>query len=105
MRKFIGWAASWTLYYLGGYTDLARMRFRAKWLKRTYSWLLNASDDAQTWGGGRGTWQHGLPAKNEYWLGFYTGDGRYARALAHQKKIGRSRYGGRRLAGSLGWRD
>lgn len=105
MRKFIGWAASWTLYYLGGYTDLAGTRFRAKWLKRVYFWLLNASDDAQTWGGGRGTWEHGLPAKNEYWLDFRISDSRYSRTPAHQKKVGRRRYGRQHHVGGLGWRD
>ncbi|KIO48173.1 hypothetical protein [Nitrosospira sp. NpAV] len=67
MRKTIGWAASWVLYYLSGYVDLARARFGAGWLYPTYSRLLNASDDAQTWGGGGGTWVHGTPGENEHW--------------------------------------
>ena len=56
MRKFAGWAASWTLYYLSGYVDIVRARLGATWLSPTYARLLNASDDAQTWGGGGGTW-------------------------------------------------
>lgn len=67
MRKTIGWAASWALYYLSGYVDLARARFGAWWLSSTYFRLLNASDEAQTWGGGGGTWVHGTPGENAYW--------------------------------------
>lgn len=67
MRRTIGWAASWTLYYLSGYVDLVRARFGAWWLSPAYSRLLNASDDAQTWGGGGGTWVHGTPGENEHW--------------------------------------
>ena len=67
MRKVIGWAASWTFYYLSGCVDMARAHLGANWLKPAYFWLLNASDDAQTWGGGRGTWSYGLPVENEYW--------------------------------------
>ena len=48
MRKTIGWAASWALYYLSGYVDLARARFGVWWLSSTYFRLLNASDEAQT---------------------------------------------------------
>jgi hypothetical protein len=89
MREFIGWAASWIFYYLSGCVDLARSRFRANWLRRTYFWLLNASDDAQTWGGGRGTWGYGLPVENEYWRDFCVGNNHYSRILAHQRKPGR----------------
>ena len=32
-----------------------------------YFRLLNASDEAQTWGGGGGTWVHGTPGDNAYW--------------------------------------
>jgi hypothetical protein len=56
MRKTIGWAASWALYYMSGYMDLARARYEARWISRLYVKLLNASDDIQTWGGGDGTW-------------------------------------------------
>ena len=56
MRKTIGWAASWALYYMSGYMDLARARYGARWISRLYVKLLNASDDMQTWGGGSGTW-------------------------------------------------
>ena len=56
MRKFVGWIASWALYYLSGYVDIVRARLGAKWLSPIYARLLNASNDAQTWGGGRGTW-------------------------------------------------
>ncbi|MEO6825338.1 MAG: hypothetical protein ABI167_11570 [Nitrosospira sp.] len=56
MRKTIGWAASWALYYVSGYMDLARARYGARWILRLYVKLLNASDDMQTWGGGGGTW-------------------------------------------------
>ena len=89
MRKFIGWVASWTFYYLSGSVDLIRVRFEARWLTPAYSWLRNASDDMQTWGGGRGTWGYGLPVENEYWRDFCVGNNRYSRVLAHQKKLGR----------------
>lgn len=56
MRKFVGWGASWALYYLSGYVDIVRARLGITWLSPIYARLLNASDDAQTWGGGRGTW-------------------------------------------------
>jgi hypothetical protein len=56
MRQTVGWAASWALYYLSGYVDLARARYKAKWLSSLYLKLLDASDDVQTWGGGSGTW-------------------------------------------------
>jgi hypothetical protein len=89
MREFIGWAASWTFYYLSGCVDLARTRFRASWLSRAYIWLLNASDDAQTWGGGRGTWSYGLPVENEYWRDSCAGNNQCSRSLAHQWRPGR----------------
>jgi hypothetical protein len=88
MRKFIGWAASWTFYYLSGGVDLIRARFEANRLTPVYSWLRNASDDAQTWGGGRGTWGYGLPVENEYWRDFCVGNNQYSRVLA-QRKLGR----------------
>ena len=92
MRKTIGWAASWVLYYLSGYVDLARARLGAGWLSPTYSRLLNASDDAQTWGGGGGTWVHGTPGENEHWP--------YLRTTCdkknnHKKNRGAGRFGGR----------
>jgi hypothetical protein len=32
MRKTIGWAASWALYYMSGYMDLARARYGTRWI-------------------------------------------------------------------------
>ena len=65
MRQTIGWAASWALYYLSGYVDLARARYKAKWLSSLYLKLLDASDDVQTWGGGGGTWVYLTPGENK----------------------------------------
>ncbi len=64
MRKTVGWAASWALYYLSGYVDLVRARYGARWLSPMYLKLLNASDDIQTWGGGGGTWAYFAPREN-----------------------------------------
>ncbi len=72
MRKTVGWAASWTLYYLSGYVDLARGSYGATWLSPMYLKLLNASDDIQTWGGGGGTWAYIAPGKNGH--GAYSRD-------------------------------
>lgn len=65
MRQTVGWAASWALYYLSGYVDLARARYKAKWLSSLYLKLLNASDDVQTWGGGGGTWAYLTSEQNK----------------------------------------
>jgi hypothetical protein len=64
MRQTVGWAASWALYYLSGYVDLARARYKAKWLSSLYLKLLDASDDVQTWGGGGGTWVYLTSGEN-----------------------------------------
>ena len=65
MRQTVGWAASWALYYLSGYVDLARVRYKGKWLSSLYLKLLDASDDMQTWGGGGGTWVYLTSGENK----------------------------------------
>jgi hypothetical protein len=66
MRKTVGWAASWAFYYLSGYVDLARVRYKAKWLSSLYLKLMDASDDVQTWGGGGGTWAYLTSGENKH---------------------------------------
>lgn len=61
MKRAVGWALAWVLYWAGHLVSLFNRRFDRLSSYRLYSALMIASLDVQKWGGDSGPW--GPPGK------------------------------------------
>ena len=57
IKKFVGFAGAWTLYYLGDWVHWPMIWFGWSWIYPIYNVLMTCSGEVQHWAGNTGPWR------------------------------------------------